>query len=251
MKIGVDPLASNKGFWSDILGIGDFYYELSVQIIEECLRTRNINGGLIDINELCALIKNKRKKQANAISTDDIKCAIAKVKGLGNGFGVITIGRKEMVKSVPMEFNRDHTTILSHCQSTACGTITQLMRKTKWPKTRVEQTLNMMLNEGIAWIEIHKVVMKQFIGSQVFGKTNDTYNSCTLLYILYICLFHSVYNTIFCPLRFINRIPILINNFLNIYGNINFYSLRFSKYSHSPFIIPYGSICSIHNWCRI
>jgi len=24
----VDPLASNKGFWAELLGIGDFYYEL-------------------------------------------------------------------------------------------------------------------------------------------------------------------------------------------------------------------------------
>lgn len=27
-KVGVDPLASNKGFWAELLGIGDFYYEL-------------------------------------------------------------------------------------------------------------------------------------------------------------------------------------------------------------------------------
>ena len=27
-SIGVDPLASNKGFWSNMLDIGDFYYEL-------------------------------------------------------------------------------------------------------------------------------------------------------------------------------------------------------------------------------
>lgn len=44
-KIGVDPLActplffahhlsANKGFWSEMLGVGDFYYELAVQIIE-------------------------------------------------------------------------------------------------------------------------------------------------------------------------------------------------------------------------
>ena len=26
-KVGVDPLASNKGFWAELLGIGDFYYE--------------------------------------------------------------------------------------------------------------------------------------------------------------------------------------------------------------------------------
>ena len=28
-NIGVDPLASNKGFWAELLGIGDFYYEFS------------------------------------------------------------------------------------------------------------------------------------------------------------------------------------------------------------------------------
>lgn len=35
-NIGVDPLASSKGFWSEVLGVGDFYYELAVQIIEIC-----------------------------------------------------------------------------------------------------------------------------------------------------------------------------------------------------------------------
>ena len=26
-KVGVDPLASNKGVWAELLGISDFYYE--------------------------------------------------------------------------------------------------------------------------------------------------------------------------------------------------------------------------------
>jgi ESCRT-II complex subunit VPS22 len=39
-KIGVDPLASKKGFWSELLDVGDFYYELGVQIIEVCILTR-------------------------------------------------------------------------------------------------------------------------------------------------------------------------------------------------------------------
>jgi ESCRT-II complex subunit VPS22 len=30
--VGVDPLASQKGFWAELLGFGDFYYELGVQI---------------------------------------------------------------------------------------------------------------------------------------------------------------------------------------------------------------------------
>lgn len=36
-KIGVDPLASGKGLWGELLGLGDFYYELGVRIIEQCL----------------------------------------------------------------------------------------------------------------------------------------------------------------------------------------------------------------------
>lgn len=32
VQVGVDPLASQKGFWAQMLGVGDFYYELSVQV---------------------------------------------------------------------------------------------------------------------------------------------------------------------------------------------------------------------------
>lgn len=39
-NIGVDPLASNKGAWAQLLGFGDFYSELGVQVIEACLATR-------------------------------------------------------------------------------------------------------------------------------------------------------------------------------------------------------------------
>lgn len=45
----MDPLASNKGFWAEVLGVGDFYYELAVQIVEICLATRSENGGLMTL----------------------------------------------------------------------------------------------------------------------------------------------------------------------------------------------------------
>lgn len=32
-QIGVDPLASKKGFWVDVLGVGDFYFELAVSFL--------------------------------------------------------------------------------------------------------------------------------------------------------------------------------------------------------------------------
>lgn len=44
--IGVDPLASGKGFWS-VLGIGDFYYELGVQVVEVCLAANPRTGKIL------------------------------------------------------------------------------------------------------------------------------------------------------------------------------------------------------------
>ena len=51
-NIGVDPLASNKGMWAQLLGFGDFYYELGVQVVEACLATRAVNGGLMELETL-------------------------------------------------------------------------------------------------------------------------------------------------------------------------------------------------------
>ena len=40
-SVGVDPLSSNKGFWVDILGVGDFYYELAVSAFRSDLSDLN------------------------------------------------------------------------------------------------------------------------------------------------------------------------------------------------------------------
>lgn len=53
-SIGVDPLSSGKGFWS-VLGIGDFYYELAVQIVEVCLGNQLINDELSCLNVFCKI----------------------------------------------------------------------------------------------------------------------------------------------------------------------------------------------------
>ena len=39
-QLGVDPLASNKGAWCALLGFGDFYFELAVQVVECCVAAR-------------------------------------------------------------------------------------------------------------------------------------------------------------------------------------------------------------------
>jgi ESCRT-II complex subunit VPS22 len=37
----------DQGFWGRLLGVGDFYYTLGVEIVDVCMATRAQNGGLI------------------------------------------------------------------------------------------------------------------------------------------------------------------------------------------------------------
>ena len=59
-SIGVDPLASSKGFWSEMLGVGDFYYELGVQIIEVCMANSHKTGGLMELEDLRRRVARSR-----------------------------------------------------------------------------------------------------------------------------------------------------------------------------------------------
>lgn len=52
---------ANKGFWAELLGVGDFYYELGIQIIDACLSTRDQNGGLLEIGELKLRVERMRR----------------------------------------------------------------------------------------------------------------------------------------------------------------------------------------------
>merc|ERR1719471_1762952 len=59
---GVDPLASSKGLWDELLGVGQFYNELGVQVLTACLRTRDVNGGLLDLKECLRLLQASRRE---------------------------------------------------------------------------------------------------------------------------------------------------------------------------------------------
>jgi ESCRT-II complex subunit VPS22 len=108
VAVGVDPLASSKGFWADILGVGDFYFELGVKIIQTCVQTRNDNGGLMPMEDLLHKLRQQQQQQSaigNAknnngsssssspeISLADVHRAIEKLSVLGGGFRVIKMG---------------------------------------------------------------------------------------------------------------------------------------------------------------
>ena len=53
-----------------------------MQIVDICLATRVHNGGLIDLQELCNLLCQRRKSAHGAVSEDDCLRAISKLKVL-------------------------------------------------------------------------------------------------------------------------------------------------------------------------
>ncbi|KAK2441307.1 hypothetical protein P8452_20148 [Trifolium repens] len=152
-KVGVDPLASNKGFWAELLGIGDFYYELGVQIVDICLATRPLNGGLINLQELCNLLRQRRKSDRGVVSEDDCLRAISKLKVLGSGFEVISVGKKKLVRSVPTELNKDHNEILELAQGQGFVTVDEVERRLSWTSGRAIDALDTLLDEGLAMID--------------------------------------------------------------------------------------------------
>lgn len=123
--IGVDPLASGKGFWS-VLGMGDFYYELSVQVVEVCMAYANQCGGLMELDELRQrLMKARASAQKGTISNEDIIMAAKKLKIFGNGFTVYSIGKgRYMVQSIPGELSLDETSVMQLASDQKTGSIT-------------------------------------------------------------------------------------------------------------------------------
>ncbi|ONK81937.1 uncharacterized protein A4U43_C01F34450 [Asparagus officinalis] len=152
-KVGVDPLASNKGFWAELLGIGDFYYELGVQIVDICLVTRTHNGGLINLQELCSLLCQRRKTARESVSEDDCLRAINKLKVLGSGFEVISVGKKKLVRSVPTELNKDHNEILELAQAHGYVLVEEVEKRFSWSSGRAIDALETLLEEGLAMID--------------------------------------------------------------------------------------------------
>ncbi|XP_057341966.1 vacuolar-sorting protein SNF8 [Microplitis mediator] len=156
-SIGVDPLASGKGFWS-VLGIGDFYYELAVQIVEVCLATNYKTGGLISLDELRdRLIQARgRRKEHQEITNEDLLAAAKKLRIFGSGFSVLPIGRgKYLVQSIPGELSMDHTAVLQQTSITGNGyaSVSLLESELKWERDRAQKSLDHMVKLGLAWLD--------------------------------------------------------------------------------------------------
>uniref|UniRef100_A0A1J3EYD0 Vacuolar protein sorting-associated protein 22-like protein 1 n=1 Tax=Noccaea caerulescens TaxID=107243 RepID=A0A1J3EYD0_NOCCA len=103
--------------------------------------TRSHNGGLISLQELCSHLRQRRKNDREAVTEDDCRRAISKLKVLGNEFEVITVGKKKLIRSVPTELNKDlnkdHNQILELAQGQGFVTVEEVQRRHSWTSGRV------------------------------------------------------------------------------------------------------------------
>ncbi|EKE40738.1 ELL complex EAP30 subunit, putative [Entamoeba nuttalli P19] len=148
-KMGVEPLTTEKSYVNIFFGSNVFYNELTVQIIEECYKSRESNGGIIEINKLCELINKKRK---SIIRQNDIFKAVNQAKCLGEGLKVVTIYQQSYVISVPFELADDQQVVLTLLDKKPYFLEDELLI-IGWSKERVKGTLVWLLNLGMLWVD--------------------------------------------------------------------------------------------------
>ncbi|KAJ2907466.1 ESCRT II complex subunit Dot2, partial [Coemansia aciculifera] len=151
--IGVDPLASRKGYMAELLGVGDFYCELGIQIIDICVSTRSVNGGLLELDELRERLIRRRLKGSEPVVEDDIRRAISQLKPLKSGYRIVDFGKRKMVQSVAREMNSDFATVLTLAQYTNRFTVEEVRIAWNWDHNRIHACVNDMLCLGIIWVD--------------------------------------------------------------------------------------------------
>ncbi len=96
-----------------------------------------MQGGLILLSDLSSKVREIRGSRAQAISDHDVETAIRKMKVLGSGFNIISIGSRKIVQSVPFELSVDHIEIITLAQSSGFVTVNLVTSKLGWNVSRV------------------------------------------------------------------------------------------------------------------
>ena len=155
--IGVDPLAGPRkgGWWAEVLNLGDWQYELGVQIVDVCVSTRERNGGLIEMGELVRLVSRLRAVDEGVITEEDVVGSIKTLKPLGAGYEVLEVGGKKMVRSVVKELDDDQAIVLAIAQDEGGKVSEQLLViRRGWAVERARAALeNMLLRDGLCWLD--------------------------------------------------------------------------------------------------
>lgn len=167
--IGVDPLAGSyakgakgKGgtierLLAKMLGgdVNEFYSQLAVRVVDICRESRGENGGLLGVVECKDRVKKGKGIGGGMdVTDDDILRAVKSLKPLGSGFSIITVGRKQMIRSVPKELNTDQSTVLEATQVLGYVTCSMLEDNLGWDHARATTVMEDLLGDSLVWVDL-------------------------------------------------------------------------------------------------
>lgn len=150
--LDVDPLCSNNGYWSKILGLSSFYTELLMKILEISINTRFVNGGLCRINTILSILSVKYN-----INTQDIKRAVEMSKIFGESSArILSIGGETFVVTSSINMNTDHIKVLDFASKVKRGiSIQDVSSELNWTRERSFTILNFFIQQQVAWIDLN------------------------------------------------------------------------------------------------
>lgn len=103
-RIGIDPIVSKKSMWGKF---SDFYNQLSVQILRICEKQRELNGGLMRIDELVKIFNSNYP--GNQITKEDVFKSVESLSKLGTGCKVVN---NIYISTVPFELSQDQMVLI-------------------------------------------------------------------------------------------------------------------------------------------
>lgn len=152
---GVDPLKSSTNYWVKLLGIGDFYFELAIQINEVFIATSNQNGGIMRIEELYSKVLASRSSKSDSITHEDILEGIKKLKVLGANIKILPTKNSYIIHATPQELNSDQTDVVQLAnQNNGCISKSLVASSCQWSSDRVDKVLDELLMENLVWIDL-------------------------------------------------------------------------------------------------
>merc|ERR1712232_988486 len=123
-------------------------------------QTRDMNGGLLDVQECMKLVRASQKGSGEDVSERDIERAVERLDALGRGFGMRYVkgvngaaGRR-LIYSVPDELNDDQSTVLELAAASGGKiSVEDLSKKLNWSRSRADGVLAHFIRTGFCWVD--------------------------------------------------------------------------------------------------
>ncbi len=163
-SVGVDPFQSSKSIWTDIFdGLGTYYTDLAIQILSISLMNREKYGSLLPMSACVSAI------QGDNVSVKDLIRAIKSLEVFGSGaVRTIKIGKELFISSMPDSSSGDAPRLMGVFDEIDGLTAVDIMSKLGWSEERVIHVVQILVKEGILWVDNYEGIRKYWIFSQWF-----------------------------------------------------------------------------------